>query len=328
MIELSGKKILFIAPKFYTYHEEIIDFMKSKKASVTFYAEDIYTPLYRMSNKIFPSFANSIKDNYKSDILKSVSNDSYDLVFVIRGGILTPSVMENLKKKLPFAKFVMYQWDSNQQSKYESIIKYFDIVKTFDKEDAKKYGLEYLPLFYTKRYDDVAKNKQSRRYDIVFYGAYHSDRLESIKHIDEFCKKNNLIFRYHLYITKMAFFRLFCLRKIKIQDLQYLKTYSVKIDDILDIYKKSFAILDIELNIQNGLTMRTFESLGAQLKLITTNINIKNEPFYNDKNITILNRNDLKIDLEFFQNDFIADVNFQKYLFENWFNSLFKEIII
>ena len=325
MIEFSGKRILFIAPKFYTYHEEIIDFMKSKNASVSFYPEDMYTPLYRMSSKVFPFFANYIKASYVRNILKSVSNNSYDLVFVIRGGILTPLVMENLKKKLPHAKFVMYQWDSNKQSKYESIIKYFDIVKTFDHDDAKKYGLAYLPLFYTKRYDDVAKNKQKKRYDVVFYGAYHSDRLDIIKHIDEFCKKNNLVFRYHLYITKMALFRLLLLGVIKIKDLKYLKTYSVKIDEILEVYKKSFATLDIELNIQNGLTMRTFESLGAELKLITTNINIKNEPFYNDENIIILNRNNLKIDLAFFQNNFIANVDFQKYLFENWFNSLFKE---
>ncbi len=51
--------------------------------------------------RYFLVFANSIKDNYKSDILKSVSNDSYVFSFVIRGGILTPSVMENLKKNFP-----------------------------------------------------------------------------------------------------------------------------------------------------------------------------------------------------------------------------------
>lgn len=327
MIGLSGKRILFIAPKFYFYHKDIIDFMEAENASVTFYAEDIYTPLYRMSNKIFPNFAKYLKDCYINSILNNVSNDSFDIVFVIRGGILSPLTMESLKKKLPNAKFVMYQWDSNKQSRYEFIIKYFDVVKTFDKEDTKMYELEYLPLFYTKKYEEVAKNKLQKKYDIVFYGAYHSDRLEIIKYIDEFCRKNNLIFKYHLYITKMALFRLFCLGLIKINELKYLKTYSVGTDDILAVYKKSLATLDIELNIQNGLTMRTFEALGAGLKLITTNKNIINEPFYNNKNITILDRNDMKFDLDFFKNDFVIDVKFEKYLFDNWFYNLFKEII-
>ena len=57
MIDISSKKILFIAPKFYGYHQEIIDYMESNGADVTFFAEDIYTPLYRFSNKIIPKLA-------------------------------------------------------------------------------------------------------------------------------------------------------------------------------------------------------------------------------------------------------------------------------
>ena len=48
-----------------------------------------------------------------------------------------------MKKKLPKAKFVMYQWDSMEQSHYNSIIKYFDKVKTFDMSDSKIYNLNY-----------------------------------------------------------------------------------------------------------------------------------------------------------------------------------------
>lgn len=325
MIDLSGKKILFIAPKFYSYHTQIIHYMESKNALVTFYPEDIYTPLYRAAKKLLPFLARAIKKRYLDGILESVSPNAYDTVFVIRGGILTPDAMETLKTKLPNAKFVMYQWDSNQQSNYEPIISYFDHVKTFDKEDAKRYGLEYLPLFYAHRYKEIAEHKQPKQYDIVFYGAYHSDRLEIVKFIDAFCQANGLTFKHHLYITKMALFRLLCFGILKFKDLDYLKTYSVGMDEILNVYKKSFATLDIELNIQFGLTMRTFEALGAGLKLITTNKNIQDEPFYNDQNITILDRNHLHIDLDFFKTDFLSDLAFERYLFENWFNNVFEE---
>lgn len=325
MIDLFGKKILFIAPKFYNYHTQIINFIKSQHATVTFYPEDIYSPVYRVSKKLLPSFATYLKNKYCNSIIKSVLPNAYDIVLVIRGGILSPLAMESLRQLLPNSQFVMYQWDSNAQSNYKPIISYFDRVKTFDKEDAKKFGLDYLPLFYTQQYDEIAKNKLPKKYDLIFYGAYHSDRLNIIKSIDTFCRDNNLIFKHHLYITKMALFRLVCSRVLTIKDLTYLKTYSVDIDHILNVYKESFATLDIELNIQHGLTMRTFEALGAGLKLITTNEKIKEEPFYNTQNIAILQRNDLKIDLNFFKNPFLSNTIFVQYLFENWFTNLFEE---
>lgn len=189
MIDISNKKILFIAPKFYGYHQEIIDYMESNGADVTFFAEDIYTPFYRFSNKIIPKLADSIKKKYIDMIVNDTVKNAYDIVFVIRGGILSSNIMEKIKINLPNAKYIMYQWDSNNQSNYENIIKYFNIIKTFDRKDAKKYNLKYLPLYYSKKYEDLKYNKKNKLYDIVFFGAYHSDRLEIIKKTIDFCKK-------------------------------------------------------------------------------------------------------------------------------------------
>ncbi len=325
MIDISNKKILFIAPKFYGYHQEIIDYMESNGADVTFFAEDIYTPFYRFSNKIIPKLADSIKKKYIDMIVNDTVKNAYDIVFVIRGGILSPYVMDKIKINLPNAKYIMYQWDSNNQSKYEDIIKYFDIVKTFDREDSKNFNIEYLPLYYSKKYEDLKYIKKNKLYNIVFFGAYHSDRLEIIKQTISFCDKNNLTFNHHLYITKMGLFRQLVLGNIKFKDLKLFKTYTLNTSEIIDVYRKSFAILDIELNIQNGLTMRTFETLGAGLKLITTNKNIQNEPFYNQQNVMILDRLNYKIDLNFFKNDFLDDKDFVQYSFKNWFNNLFRE---
>lgn len=323
MSEYVNKKILFIAPKFYNYHNDIISYLEQKGAIVTFFAEDIYTPLYRFSNKLFPKFATYIKNQYTNSILENLDTNIYDIVFVIRGGVLSTKVLEAIKLKLPKAKFVMYQWDSNNQSNYKDKIKYFDIVKTFDQEDALKYKLEYLPLFYTKQYQDVLENQQIKEYDLVFYGAYHSDRLDIIKYFDKKFKDNNLVFKYHLYITKMALFRLVLKGQIKFKDLKYLKTYAVTTNEILDVYKKSTSVLDIELNIQNGLTMRTFETLGSGLKLVTTNQNIKNEDFYDENIIMVIDRNNLNVDIGFFINNLKFNLDFKEYLFDSWLNKIF-----
>ena len=259
-------------------------------------------------------------------IVNDTVKNAYDIVFVIRGGILSSTVMDKIKQNIPNAKYVMYQWDSNRQSKYENIIKYFDVVKTFDMEDSDKYELEYLPLFYSRQYDELKNNKNNKQFDIVFFGAYHSDRLDIIKKTINFCDKNNLTFNHHLYITKMGLFRQLVLGNIKFKDLKLFKTYTVNIPEIIDVYSKSFSVLDIELNIQNGLTMRTFETLGAGLELITTNKNIQNEPFYNQQNVMIIDRLNYQVDLNFFKIDFFDDGDFTKYSLRNWFNSLFKEL--
>jgi hypothetical protein len=50
--------------------------------------------------------------------------------------------------------------------------------------------------------------------------------------------------------------------------------------------------------------MRTFESLGAGRKLITTNQEIKKYPFYDEQNILVINRENIRLNTEFFKTDF------------------------
>ncbi|MFW2612231.1 hypothetical protein [Aliarcobacter butzleri] len=321
----KNKEVLFIAPKFYNYHTQISNFIELNGGKVTFFAEDIYTSWYRFLNRIFPKVSDYFKQKYRSEILDSAKVNNYDFVFVIRGGILTADMIKKLSLELQNAKFIMYQWDSNKQSNYKNIIEHFDVVKTFDRQDAIKFGIEYLPLYYSKEYEDIRNNRVDKLYDIVFYGAYHSDRLNLVKYIDSFCKQNNLNFKYHLFITKMALIRLLILRILKIKDMAFLKTYSVKTNNIIDIYKQSFSVLDIELSIQDGLTMRTFETLGSELKLITTNKNISKESFYDQNNIMILDRKNINLDLNFFKTSFKTDEKLLQYSFEHWISNLFKD---
>jgi hypothetical protein len=318
---MKNKRILFVAPKFYQYHTEIINAMENKGAHVTYFPEMNHSLIYRISNKVSKRIEQYIKNKYIDNLLLSIEKNMYDIVFVIRGGTLSPYSLEFMKKKLPKAKFIMYQWDSMEQSQYQAIIKYFDVLKTFDKNDSIKYNIEYLPLFYTKKYKDIAINKKEKEYDLVFYGAYHSDRLEIVKRIDELFKNNKLIFKHHLFITKLALTRLLFTRKIKLSDLDFFKTYSVNVDEIIDVYAKANAVLDIELSIQNGLTMRTFETLGANLKLVTTNQNIKKEIFFNPEQIIVIDRNNIKIDIENLKQQAISN-NFEEFYIDKWLMNL------
>lgn len=316
---LENKRILFIAPKFYNYHSAIIQTMQHEGAHVTFFPEMHYSFIYRFICNISGCFKRKLEKKYLDTILKSVSENEYDLFFLIRGGIVTPYFLHTLKLKLPQASFLMYQWDSILQNNFASKIPYFDRVQTFDMLDAKALGLEYLPLFYTDEY--TSSEKAKKKYDLVFFGSWHSDRLEIIKYFYNEFKKRGLSFKFHLYITKLAMLRALLLGKITFKDLFYLKTNMVSAEEITNAYKSSTAVLDIELAIQNGLTIRTFEVLGAKTKLVTTNNNIKDEKFYNPNNIMVIDRKNLKIDFDFFQLP-MDEYDFSEYHICRWLHKI------
>ncbi len=318
-MDLENKKVLFIAPVFYQYHTEIIKTLKLFGAEVIFLPEMRQSLWFRLSQKISSKLQAVIESKYRQWILNEIKEDEFDLVFIIRGGYFDVAFLQALKRKLSQARFVMYQWDSVSQNNYLPLIPYFDHVQTFDMKDAERYQLDYLPLFYTDEYAALRTQKQNKQYDIVFYGAYHSDRLEVIKAVSALCKQQGLVFKSHLYITKLALMRLLVTGVISYKDKQFLKTYSVPSNDIIEAYKRTTAALDIELAIQDGLTIRTFEVLGAGLKLLTTNDNIRQEAFFDSKKMMIMDRHNVVVSPAFFESrDKSEEVSFEQYHIKNW----------
>lgn len=328
-MNLNGKKVLFIGPRFFGYEQEIKKEIKNLGAEVDFFPEKDETMIYRIAKNFSSSWFETIKTNYLNFILKKVTKD-YDYFFLIRGEIITKVFLKKLKEKLPNAKFIMYQWDSSKNNpNYLQIMDMFDKVTTFDMVDAKKLNIYYLPLFYISSYQNLKLN-DTRKYDIVFFGSYHGDRLDIIKKVDEECERLKLSFKYHLYISKLALIKKIFSRTIKLSDLIYFSTKGVNNIDIIEHYKKTKSVLDIESYGQNGLTMRTFEVLGSGLKLITTNSNIKNESFYNERYIFILDRNEIGIKNEMIFNDNDNndnnDNNINNYSIESWIKIFFNDI--
>jgi predicted phosphodiesterase len=315
-------KTLLVAPKFYDYHKQIIKSVEGKGVEVDFFPEDITTLTFRIMRNFSTLYVDYVRRKYLQKILDSVQFDSYKTVLVIRGDILTVESLEILRAKLPTANFVMYQWDSNRQSRYKDKIKYFDIVKTFDLYDSEKYGIEYQSLFYSQHYKAIASLKKDMKYDLVFYGAFHSDRLEVIRKIDIFCIENDLVFKHHLYISKLSLVKKFLTRFVSFSDLKFLKTYKSGNAQILDAYSKARCVLDVELNIQTGITMRTFEALGSGVKVVTTNSYIAKDPIYSAENICIIDRHCPTVDLDFIKSDFKKNSLYERSYIDNWLDNI------
>lgn len=126
---------------------------------------------------------------------------------------------------------------------------------------------------------------------------------------------------------KIYFFRKIFDKRLKNAKLEDFHFKSLSHEEIADISKNSKAILDIQRDIQSGLTMRTIEiALGMRKKLITTNSDIMKYDFYNENNILIIDRKNPIIKKEFLENEYIAldEKIYQKYSIKNWIKNIFK----
>lgn len=149
---------------------------------------------------------------------------------------------------------------------------------TYDGYDSRKYGLNLLQS--GGYYNYLIGEKREKIYDVFFVGA-DKGRGESLLKLQKQMERLGL--RTKFIIAPDGRFS-----KNK-------KYYSKPISytEVIDYVTKSKSILNITLPNQLGATMRDYESIFNETKLITTNRNVKNFDFYIKDNVFILGERDL-----------------------------------
>lgn len=332
------KNILFIAPVFFGYYEEIIKEMEKLNCDVDFYADasnnsNIFKALSRI-NKNFVKIP--MHFYFKKKILSSVGNKEYDCVFMIAAMScsFTPKMIKKLKELNPKARFIMYQWDGENNIKFiKRFHKFFDKVFTFDRKDyLRNDNYEFLPLFYTDIYQKISKTKNNFKLDISYVGTAHPKK---IYWINEMAAKLKKIFPkqyiYHYIPSKLKFYYHKLLSKeYKNISLKDLHTQKVAKNELMKIFEQSKCILDAPQDGQDGLTIRTIECLGAKRKLITVNEDIKNYDFYCEENIYIFdNSKEVDKNSNFFTKPYkeLDKEIYEKYSLKNWTKHILKEVL-
>jgi hypothetical protein len=329
--KLKNKSILFFSVQTFNLEKEIIKKLEEFGAKVHYYDE-------RPANNNFTKGIIRLKrslyqhriDKYYKDILENSKSELYDFLFVNRGEVVPAFFLEELKIIQPQCEFVFYTWDSFANHTHPTtILKYFDRKFTFDPVDAVKYNINFRPLFYLDSYKDIKIHESLNKYDLLFLGTAHSDRYRIGNFIVNWCNNNSFTtFCYYymhgklVYLYKKIFDKTF-----QEFDFKKLSFKSLTSNQILELYKTSNVILDINHPGQKGLTMRTFESIGARKKMITTNKEIKKYPFYDANNIFVIDRNDIKLELDFFQKKY-KEINpelYEKASIEGWLKCVFLE---
>lgn len=325
---LKDKKILFLTANFFNYEIEIINRLKDFGAEVDFFNErpsdSILTKgIIRVKSSLYQ---NKI-DKYYKEILNEIRTKKFDFFLLIKGETMPVFFLEEFSKINPQAVKIFYTYDSAvEYPKFLNLYSYFDKVFTFEPEDAKKYNLHFRPLFYLNDYKNLQSNPKPK-YNISFIGTAHTDRYIIGEAVAKISEKHNLSSYFYYYAPgKLAFLLKKTFDKnLKKFDIKKLSFQKISHQDIINIYRDSFAVLDINKPFQTGLTMRTFEVLAASKKLITTNADIKKYPFYNPNNIMILNRENIILNEEFFKTDFqeLSEPDLQMMSLDSWIECIF-----
>ncbi|MBE9463123.1 hypothetical protein ACFP1I_27570 [Dyadobacter subterraneus] len=295
--KLNDKKILLIGVKFYHFTHEVIAKMKHYGADVTFFYERDTSLKFAFAKTFNSDYADKLQENHYQNVLAKVKDTKFDYLLVIRGYMMEPWFVKEIKNSNPGIKTIMYQWDSysNWECDYRHMISSFDVVKTFDPRDAEELNLPYVPTFSSDEYSNLPEEKP--KYDIFYSGGFTYPRYDFLKQIINYSKDNNLKLYSHLAISMKSY-----LREIaggnKI-DPSLLSFKNLNKEEYLKVFIASNVIIDYTKDNQAGITMRTLDTLMAGKKILTNNTFVSQEPGFRPDQVQFFNPKEFAADQEF-----------------------------
>lgn len=319
------KTVMFIPLGFYDYDDKIEEEIVKLGYEVTrFTPHGRYTIIDKLLNVLTGGrhAENKALRRQKKILLRE--GKQYDYVFVIVGRDLAPEVLGEFRKKQPKAKFILYLWDDIDRIKgFEENKKFYDEIYSFAIKDIEKYGIQFLPLFYTEMHE---YHNEEKRYLLNMSGALHSERLEIWEKVAAQCRLHpSQCFLYLVATTASQLFQALLPSKNPWLNRKYVHLRNMKFQMVTESMKQSKAALDVQFNLQTGLTMRTLESLAAHTKLITTNEYVRDYDFYQYGNIYIIDRENPVVSREFLESEYreVPPEIVKKYSLSNWVAVMF-----
>ena len=307
-LERQGHSVLFVVDK--TLSSDGFD---KNGNSVVNLIKKLYSKLFRVYEKYWEKM---IQQNPKID-------DYFDLLFCIQGFSFHPYLLDRLRKRNPTIRTSLYIWDANIYYNFFRNLNYFDKCFTFDYKDASlNEKINFLPFYWI----DVKKTITNNKYDVSIIGSDHDGRCDFVEKIyTQIYGKMSFYFK--IVIEKFPFvisdrIRLslkFFLRynyfTNKIEKWKHKLTLpfttfeSVNPSEVIDVIRCSNCILDTDRDAQTGTTPRIIWALAFGKKIISSNTYLTQLPFYNEKQIRIVNKENPIIDINFIKEQERFDVN-------------------
>lgn len=326
---LSGQRVLLIAPRFFGYELDIMNELERQGARVDWLPDRPFdTPIMTALTKVLPGIVMPGVDRLYEKLLIGFGATHYDLVLIVNGQTVSCKTVRRLRVSFPRAKFVLYLWDSiANRAHVRDNLRQFDRVCTFDPKDSSTYQLSLRPLFYGHGFNAVSPSLTATLYQISFVGTAHTDRFAVVDRLQASLPRETRTYWY-LYLQAqwvLYYYRLTKphMRHARVDDFEFTPLNKVRLNSI---FADSHAILDIEHPLQVGLTMRTFETLGARKKLVTTNASVRDYDFFSSNNICVIERANPLVPDHFLDSPFtpLSDEVRNRYSISGWLAELLE----
>lgn len=318
--DIQGKKILLLAWRFYEYPEHIKKELEKMGAIVVYY--NAVPSISHLAMKFYTKF-NFLRKKYESDIINKEKNNKYDWLIVINPALFENCFLEELISKVNFKNKVAYLWDSiSTFPNVNEQFYLFDRIFSFDLADCNSNeNLTFLPLFYSDNFESCLVNS-SAKYDFSFVGFAHTQRYKFIEKIKKMADENGYSYCFKLYLPSYVHYLYgkYIKRNFPNANKNDFIFKPMNQSEIAKIMNDSKIVIDMELKNQNGLTMRTVETLGMKKKLITTNPHIKQYDFYNENNVLVVERENPNISKNFVETKYceVSKDIYKKYSLYSW----------
>lgn len=243
-----------------------------------------YKIIKNFRKKIYTNnFIENLYDKECKKFYRKKLNDfdcSFDYFFVISREF-SKNFIEELKDRMPNIKTILFLWDKLDYSSYKNNYYFFDYIFSFERNDCKKYGFKFRPSYFIDSFRENLVEYSKRKYDLYYIGQLREKkRLIYIEKIYQILKNKNLNLFIKIY-NDLKDNSIFITKELKLNE-------KISYAENMSRIKNSRVILDISYKEQKGLTLRSFEALATQTKIITDNTDIVNYDFYNSNNIFIL----------------------------------------
>ncbi|HBI89919.1 MAG TPA: hypothetical protein DDY75_18985 [Sphingobacterium sp.] len=242
-----------------------------------------------------------------------------DQALIIRSDIYPKFVMDLIRQKSD--ELIGYQWDGlNRYPEIKSRLKYFDKFYYFDKCDViDNSGYDKLvPItnFFFSHLRSLETGIEKNTF--LFLGSYITSRMKNIVNAERLIRDVGGVTNFIVYANSDMMINNGEFANINFihQQIQYI--------DYIKLVLKSEYIVDILVDVHEGLSFRVFEAVGYKKKLITNNKTIRNYDFYHPNNIFILGDEDREF-AEFLNLPYV-EINeniIEKYDFDNWILRIF-----
>ena len=297
--------ILFLRADDNTFESFITDRIRARGYTVSEPYSVTINEIYYLSlmNKIL--YKSGIPFIYKSligDWKKTLSDYGTVIIF---DKALTVQLVKYIHTYNPDCKILIWLWNCRPLEK--EILQYASVY-TFDKEYAELNGYSYLPQFHFKEVFTDSSTPEAG----VYYAGYDKDRFEELEQISNTLSSDGIRHRLILRKDNNKEYKTDSSIELIDNDLDY--------REILKDIQNYTCILELVINEQKGLTLRSLESLFGNRKLITNNKAIRAFDFYTPENIYILNENNPYSLNEFIQTDCkpVDPKICEEYTFETW----------